>query len=52
MQSLDLMGKITGNVDVQNTVILRAQVKFTGEITTKYLDIESGAVFNGSCRMK
>jgi cytoskeletal protein CcmA (bactofilin family) len=48
----DLMGKIRGNIEVQGTVSLKAQVNFTGEIITKYLVIESGAVFNGVCKMQ
>jgi cytoskeletal protein CcmA (bactofilin family) len=48
----DLMGKINGNVEVNETVSLKAQVVFTGEIIAKYLDIEVGAIFNGTCTMK
>jgi cytoskeletal protein CcmA (bactofilin family) len=48
----DLMGKIRGNIEVQETVSLKAQVNLTGEIHTKFLDIESGAIFNGICKMQ
>jgi cytoskeletal protein CcmA (bactofilin family) len=48
----ELMGKIRGNIEVKETVTLKSQVYFAGEIITKYLDIESGAVFNGGCTMK
>jgi cytoskeletal protein CcmA (bactofilin family) len=48
----DLMGKIKGNIEAHETVSLKAEVVFSGEITTKYLDIEAGAVFNGTCTMK
>ena len=50
--NIDLMGKINGNIEANETVTLKSQVNFTGKITTKYLDIESGAIFNGSCTMK
>jgi len=50
--NIDLMGKINGNIEAKETVTLKSQVNFTGKITTKYLDIESGAVFNGNCIMK
>ncbi|MDR0799174.1 MAG: polymer-forming cytoskeletal protein [Dysgonamonadaceae bacterium] len=48
----DLMGKIRGNIEVQETVSLKHQVNLTGEIITKFLDIESGAIFNGVCKMQ
>jgi cytoskeletal protein CcmA (bactofilin family) len=48
----DLLGKITGNIEVNETVSLKSQVVFTGEIIAKYVDIEAGAVFNGTCTMK
>ena len=47
----DFMGKIQGNVVVQETVSLRASVVFDGEIVVKYLEIEPGATFNGTCKM-
>jgi cytoskeletal protein CcmA (bactofilin family) len=48
----DLMGKIRGNIEVRETVSLKSHVNFSGEINTRYLDIESGAVFNGVCKMQ
>jgi cytoskeletal protein CcmA (bactofilin family) len=48
----DLLGKIDGNIEAQETVSLKTHVRFTGEISTKFLDIESGAIFNGACKMK
>lgn len=47
----DLMGRIQGNVYIEETVSLKASVIYNGEIVTKYLEIEPGAVFNGSCKM-
>jgi cytoskeletal protein CcmA (bactofilin family) len=47
----DLMGTIIGNISIQETASLKASVKFTGEIIAKYLEIEPGALFNGSCKM-
>ncbi|MDR1437387.1 MAG: polymer-forming cytoskeletal protein [Candidatus Symbiothrix sp.] len=48
----DLMGKIKGNIEVSETISLKSQVVFNGEIVAKYVDIEAGAVFNGTCTMK
>lgn len=50
-QNADLLGRIQGNVLVQETVSLKSSVVFIGEIVTKYLEIESGASFNGTCKM-
>jgi cytoskeletal protein CcmA (bactofilin family) len=48
----DLMGKIKGNITVNETISLKSQVVFNGEILAKYVDIEAGAIFNGTCTMK
>lgn len=50
-KNADFMGNIRGNVVVQETVSLKASVVFTGEIEAKYLEIEPGATFNGTCKM-
>ena len=50
--NIDLMGEVNGNIEAKETVTLKSQVNFSGKIVTKYLDIESGAIFNGSCAMK
>jgi len=50
-QNTDLMGLITGNIMIYEVASLKASVRFTGEIVTKYIEIEPGASFNGSCKM-
>jgi cytoskeletal protein CcmA (bactofilin family) len=50
-QNTDLMGTITGNITISETASLKSSVQFTGEIAAKYIDIETGAMFNGTCRM-
>ena len=50
--NIDLMGKVNGNIEAKDTVTLKSQVNFSGKIITKYLDIESGAIFNGTCTMQ
>lgn len=47
----DLMGRVDGNVHIEETLSLKASVIFTGEIVAKYLEIEPGASFNGTCKM-
>ncbi len=48
----DLMGTIQGDMDVEDTLSLRASVVFQGKVITKNLEIEPGATFNGSCEMR
>lgn len=49
--NLDLMGKITGNVQCTEIVILRSTANLIGDIKTQTIEIEPGAKFSGSCRM-
>jgi cytoskeletal protein CcmA (bactofilin family) len=50
-QNTDLMGTIVGNITIYETASLKSSVRFTGEIAAKYIDIEAGAIFNGTCKM-
>ena len=50
-QNTDLMGTITGNIMIYEVASLKSSVRFTGEIIAKYIEIEPGAVFNGTCKM-
>jgi len=50
-QNTDLMGIITGNIMIYEVASLKSSVRFTGEIVAKYIEIEPGAFFNGSCKM-
>ena len=49
--NIDLMGSVNGTIEAKETVTLKSQVNFSGKVVTKYLNIESGAIFNGSCTM-
>ena len=51
-QNTDLMGVINGNIIIYEVASLKASVKFTGEIAAKYIEIEPGASFNGTCKMQ
>jgi len=45
-------GEITGDVTASEQVVLKETSTQTGSITTPYLIVERGAIFNGSCVMK
>ena len=45
------MGVVVGNITIYETACLKSSVQFTGEIMAKYIDIEAGAIFNGTCKM-
>ena len=50
-QSADISGKVSVNMKVTELTILRSTSDFKGEIFTKKLSIEPGAMFSGSCQM-
>lgn len=50
-RSADISGKIEGDLEIGETLFLRATAKIIGNIKTSKIIIESGAVFNGSCYM-
>ena len=50
-QNTDLMGTVSGNIMIYEVASLKASVRFTGEIVAKYIEIEPGASFNGTCKM-
>jgi cytoskeletal protein CcmA (bactofilin family) len=45
-------GEITGDVTASEQVVLKGTAVQTGNITTPYIIVESGSIFNGSCIMK
>jgi cytoskeletal protein CcmA (bactofilin family) len=45
-------GEITGDVTAREQVVLKGTAVQTGNITTPYVIVESGSIFNGSCMMK
>jgi cytoskeletal protein CcmA (bactofilin family) len=44
-------GKVVGDIIAEEVVILEGKSTLMGDVTTKKLIIEEGAVFNGTCRM-
>ncbi len=47
-----IAGKVNGNVVASEKVELQAKAEITGDLKTKSLVIEQGAIFCGSCNMK
>lgn len=50
-QSSDIEGTVNGKITCQDLLSLKATAKLTGDIYTKKLSIEPGAVFGGNCNM-
>jgi len=50
-QNADIEGTITGKITVSELLSLKATSKLKGDIITKKLAIDPGAIFNGSCSM-
>lgn len=49
--SADIGGKIKGKVEVQDVLVLEPNCIIKGDIVTKRLIVESGAKFNGQCKI-
>lgn len=47
----DICGIVNGKLVVNELAILKATAEFSGDITTKKISIEPGAVFTGTCQM-
>ena len=47
----DISGKIFGTVEVDELLFLKSSAYIEGNITTGKFVVETGAKFNGSCRM-
>lgn len=50
-QNAEVAGHITGTVEITELLVLKATAKVDGDIITNKLIVESGAEFNGSCKM-
>jgi cytoskeletal protein CcmA (bactofilin family) len=47
----DVSGNVKAKIEVSELTTLRATSKFSGDIVTKKISIEPGALFSGSCQM-
>ncbi len=50
-QNAEVAGHVSGTVEVSEVLLLKASAVIDGDIITNKLIIESGAVFNGGCKM-
>jgi cytoskeletal protein CcmA (bactofilin family) len=51
-ENLEIMGTVNGNIRIKENASLKRTSIYTGDMITQTLDIEPGAVFNGSCKME
>jgi cytoskeletal protein CcmA (bactofilin family) len=51
-QHAEIEGEIKGTLEVAEVLVLKATAKIWGDIITGKLIVESGATFEGKCRMK
>lgn len=50
-QNAEIEGEVVGIIEVAEVLVLKATAVVTGDIFTSKLVVESGAKFNGSCKM-
>ena len=50
-QNADVEGTINGNIEISEILCLKTTAVINGDISTNKLIVESGAVFNGGCKM-
>jgi len=50
-QNAEVAGHINGTIEISEQLVLKATAIIDGDIITNKLIVESGALFNGSCRM-
>ncbi|MBR9999027.1 MAG: polymer-forming cytoskeletal protein [Cyclobacteriaceae bacterium] len=50
-QNAEISGEVDGRVEISELLILKATAVISGDIITNKFIVESGATFNGSCKM-
>jgi len=50
-QNAEVSGEVSGTVEVSDLLLLKASAVVHGDIITNKLIVESGATFNGGCKM-
>lgn len=51
-KAAEIEGKIDGKISVEELLSLKSTSVLSGEVNTKQLMIEPGALFTGNCKMK
>ena len=50
-QNADIEGEVKGRIEVTELLVLKTTAIINGDIVTGKLVVETGAVFNGTCKM-
>lgn len=50
-ENITIGGKVTGTVRAKEKLVLDAKANLQGDIFSKIISVESGAIFNGNCKM-
>lgn len=50
-ENITIGGQVTGTVKAKEKLVLDAKANLQGDVFTKIIAVESGAVFNGNCKM-
>ena len=50
--NLDVVGRVAGNLEIKEIISIKASGNFTGDLVAGSLEIEAGAIFNGTCKMQ
>jgi len=50
-QNAEIAGHVRGTIEISETLVLRDSAVIDGDIITNKLLVESGAIFNGICKM-
>jgi cytoskeletal protein CcmA (bactofilin family) len=50
-QNAEIAGRVKGNLDISGLLILKPTAIIDGNITAGKIMLETGAVFNGNCKM-
>jgi cytoskeletal protein CcmA (bactofilin family) len=50
-QNAEVLGEIKGKIEVSDLLILKPSAVIRGDILTSKLIVETGAIFNGGCKM-
>ncbi|MFM8743855.1 MAG: polymer-forming cytoskeletal protein, partial [Cytophagales bacterium] len=50
-QNADIEGEVKGKIDIAELLVLKSTAVIHGDIITGKLVVESGAIFNGGCKM-
>jgi cytoskeletal protein CcmA (bactofilin family) len=50
-QKAEISGEVRGKIEISELLILKPSAVISGKIITNNIIVESGAVFNGNCKM-